>query len=99
MNVVQSCPTLCNPMDCSPPDFSVHRILHRYWNGLPFPSPQHPPDPGIKPGSSALHAHFLLSEPPGSPRIRLGERELSLLTELQFLIIPPQIIQIGPIKS
>ena len=23
----QSCPTLCNPMDCSPPVSSVHRIL------------------------------------------------------------------------
>ena len=23
----QSCPTLCNPMDCSPPDSSVHGIL------------------------------------------------------------------------
>ena len=25
--VAQSCPTLCNPMDCSPPDSSVHGIL------------------------------------------------------------------------
>ena len=25
--VIQSCPTLCNPMDCSPPGFSVHGIL------------------------------------------------------------------------
>ena len=25
--VAQSCPTLCNPMDCSPPGFSVHRNL------------------------------------------------------------------------
>ena len=25
--VVQSCPTLCDPMDCSPPGFSVRRIL------------------------------------------------------------------------
>ena len=24
---VQSCPALCNPMDCSPPGFSVHGIL------------------------------------------------------------------------
>ena len=23
----QSCPTLCNPMDCSPPGSSVHGIL------------------------------------------------------------------------
>ena len=25
--VAQSCPTLCNPMDCSPPGSSVHRIF------------------------------------------------------------------------
>ena len=25
--VAQLCPTLCNPMDCSLPDFSVHRIF------------------------------------------------------------------------
>ena len=24
--VAQSCPTLCDPMDCSPPGFSVHGI-------------------------------------------------------------------------
>ena len=24
--VIKSCPTLCNPMDCSPPDSSVHEI-------------------------------------------------------------------------
>ena len=27
MLVAQSCPTLCNPMDCSPPGSSVHGIL------------------------------------------------------------------------
>ena len=26
-NVTQSCPTLCDPMDCSPPGSSVHGIL------------------------------------------------------------------------
>ena len=26
-SVTQSCPTLCNPMGCSPPGSSVHRIL------------------------------------------------------------------------
>ena len=25
--VAQSCPTLSNPMDCSPPDFSIHGIF------------------------------------------------------------------------
>ena len=25
--VIQSCPTLCDPVDCSPPGSSVHEIL------------------------------------------------------------------------
>ena len=25
--VAQSCPTLCDPVDCSPPDSSIHGIL------------------------------------------------------------------------
>ena len=25
--VAQSCPTLCDPMDCSPPGFSIHGIF------------------------------------------------------------------------
>ena len=25
--LLQSCPTLCDPMDCSPPGLSVHGIL------------------------------------------------------------------------
>ena len=25
--VAQSCPTLCNPVDCSLPGFSIHKIL------------------------------------------------------------------------
>ena len=36
-----------------------------YWSGLPFPSPGDLPNPGIEPGSSALQADALLSEPPG----------------------------------
>ena len=42
----------------------------QYWSGLPFPSPGDLPDPGIKPGSPALWADALLSEPPGKPPYR-----------------------------
>ena len=35
-----------------------------YWSGLPFPSPGYLPEPGIEPGSPALQADTLLSEPP-----------------------------------
>ena len=34
---------------------------------LPFPSPGDHPEPGIEPGSSALQADSLLSEPSGKP--------------------------------
>ena len=34
---------------------------------MPFPSPGDLPDPGIEPGSPALQADALLSEPPGKP--------------------------------
>ena len=38
-----------------------------YWNGVPLPSPGVLPDPGIEPGSPALQADTLPSEPPGKP--------------------------------
>ena len=38
-----------------------------YWSGLLFPSPGDLPDPGIEPGSPALQADSLPSEPPGKP--------------------------------
>ena len=49
--VAQSCPALCSPTDGSPPASSVHGILQQeHWSGLPFPSPEDLPDPGIDPG-------------------------------------------------
>ena len=63
--VAQSCPTLCNPMDCNLPG-SIHGIFQARileWVAISFPSP----DPGIEPGSPALQADALLSEPPGKP--------------------------------
>ena len=38
--LLQSCPTLHDSMDCSPPGSSVHGVLqHKYWSGLPCPPP------------------------------------------------------------
>ena len=66
--VTQSCLTLCNPVDCSLPGFSIHRILwQEYWSGLPFPSPGDLPDSGIETRSPALDEDTLTSEPPGKP--------------------------------
>ena len=111
---LQSCPTLCNPIDGRLPGSPIPGILqartlkwvaitfsnagkskvnvkslsrvqlvvtpwtaayqappsmgfsrHEYWSGLPLPSPENLPDPGIKPGSPALLTDSLPSEPPG----------------------------------
>ena len=41
-----------------------------YWNGLPFPSPEDLPNPGIEPRSPELARQILLSaEPPGKPML------------------------------
>ena len=46
---------------------SMEFSRQEYWSGLPFPSPGDLPDPGIEPGSPALEADALPSEPQGSP--------------------------------
>ena len=66
--VAQSCPTLCDPVNCTLPCFSIHwnlqaRILE--WVTISFSGDL--PDPGIEPGSPALEADALTSEPPGKP--------------------------------
>ena len=66
VKVTQSCPTLCDPMDCSLPGSSVHRILQarileRVAGSLP--SADHLPNPGIEPRSPALQADSLPAEP------------------------------------
>ena len=60
--LVQSYPTLCDPVDLSPPGSSVHGFSRQeywsgkkkkkeYWSGLPCPPPGDLPDPRIKPMS------------------------------------------------
>ena len=79
MLITQSYPALCNAMDCSPPDSSVHwdspgknagvilawRIQARIQAPmLESPSPGDLPHPGIEAGSPAWQADSLPSEPP-----------------------------------
>ena len=51
----------------APPTMGFSR--QEYLSGLPFPSPGHLPDPGIKPRSPTLQADALSSEPPGKPLV------------------------------
>ena len=63
---LQSCPTPCNPMDCSQPGSSVHgipqaRILQR----VAMPSCREYSQPRDQPRSPALQADSLPAEPQG----------------------------------
>ena len=51
----------------APPSVGFSR--QEYWNGLLFPSLGDIPNPGIEPGSPALQADALPSEPPGKTHI------------------------------
>ena len=42
----------------------------QYWSGLPLPSPEDLPDPGIEPASPTLAGRFLTDEPPEKPSRR-----------------------------
>ena len=64
----QSCLTLCDPMDCSPPRSSIHGFPRQeYRSRLPFPPPGDLPDTGIKPG------------PPAAPALQANSLQLSHL--------------------
>ena len=51
----------------APPSMGFSK--QEYWSGLPFPSPEDLPNLGIEPGSPALQADSLPSEPPGKHMI------------------------------
>ena len=52
------------PVACQVP-LPVGFSKQEYWSGLPFPSQEDLPDPGIEAGSLALQADSLPSELPG----------------------------------
>ena len=55
MLVAQSCPALCDPMDCSlPAPLSMELSRQEHWSVLLFLSPRDLPDLGIKPVSLML---------------------------------------------
>ena len=64
---LQSCLTLCDPMDCSVPGFSIMGFSRQeHWSGLSFPSPMHESE------SEVAQSCLTLSDPmdcslPGSP--------------------------------
>ena len=64
MLVTQWCPTILQTYQAS---LSMEFSRQESWNGLPFPSPEDLPHPGIEPRSPAFQADSLPSEPPEKP--------------------------------
>jgi len=79
--VAQSCLSLCEPIDCSPPGSSVSMGFSRqeYWSGLPFPSPGDLPNPGSNRVSCIAGRQFNL----------WATREASTRTLIPLVRAPP----------
>ena len=83
--VAQSCLTLCNPMDYGlPGPVSLEFSSQECWSGLSFPTPGDLPNPGVEPGSPALQADSLPSEPPGKPLESRLPGEISITSDMQM---------------
>ena len=86
--VAKSCPTLVTPWTAArqAPLF-IGFPRQESWSGLPFPSPGDLPNPGIKPGSPALQAGSLPTDPPGEPRLDVMWLHLKAKPErIKFLL-------------
>ena len=70
--VAQPSPTLCNPLDCSSPGSSVHRILQaRILEWVAMPSCRGSSQPRDRMQVSCIAGRILPSEPPGKPNLWL----------------------------
>ena len=70
--LTQSCLTLCNPVDCSPPGSSVLGILQaRILEGVAMPFSKVLSHPGVKPESLISLISLLPLVPPGKPKVCL----------------------------
>ena len=100
----QSCPTLCNPMDCRPPGSSVHGVLQaRILIRLPFPPPGDLPDPWIEPVSPVgptVAGRFFTTELPGKPKniVYLLWNSIFFIF-VQYLIFDNQILKFSEFSA
>ena len=66
--LLQSCSTLCRPMDCSPPGSSVHGILQaRILEWVAMPSSRGSFLPRDQTHGSCIASRFLTAETQGKP--------------------------------
>ena len=86
-SVIQSCPTLCDPMNCSTPGLPVHH--HQLQSSLRLTSIE-----SVMPSSHLILCHPLLLLPPIPPSIRIFSNESTLCMRwpkywsFSFSIIP-----------
>ena len=67
--LIQMCPILCDPMDCSLLGSSVHEILQaRILERLVMSLGAYLPNPGIESKSPSLQGDSLTTEPSGKPK-------------------------------
>ena len=88
--VTQLCLTLCNPMDCSQPDSSVHGVLQARilkWVVIPFSRGSSWPRDQTR--SPTLQADSLLSEPPGKPKVKYKRAEQGVVIPSKTAVIEP----------
>ena len=86
----QSCPILCDRIDCSPPGSFVRGIFKaRILEGLPFPTPGDLPDSGIEPMSPEVAGRFFTTVPPGKPHYLLYTHDQTFRgTNAAFFQVP-----------
>ena len=79
---LQSCLTLCDPLDYSLPDSFVRGILQaRILKWVAMPTSEDLPNPGIELGSPALQADSLPSEPLGKPAFKYNLMQMKSSTD------------------
>ena len=86
--VAQSCQTLCDPMDCSPPASSVHRDFPGKNTGVGFmPSSRGSSQPRDRTQSPTLQVDSLPTERPGKPK----HTEVGSLSLLQRIFLTQEL--------
>ena len=85
--------TLCDPMNCSPPVFSVGFSRQEYWNALSCPPPGDLPGPGMEPVSlmsPVLAGRFKALAPPGKlTTVLLSFLRIAFSNFFVFFFYPP----------
>ena len=81
---LQSCSTLCDPMDCSCQAFLSRQ---EYWNGLPCPLPGDLPNLGVKPMSPALQVDSLLLSHWENPGMLYCSHIYHVVLEIMLLLL------------